>query len=112
MELSHTSLQRYRECPYRFLLAGALGLRRPDPVEAEFTGADHGTLAHAAMQRWLEPGSYLGRPEKRRTVKPRELPRDFVAKARADGPARRSGEPQVVDEETEKRYLRLLGASR
>jgi len=53
--LSHTSLQRYRDCPYRFLLADSLGLRRPEPLEAAFTAADHGNLAHAAMQRWLDP---------------------------------------------------------
>jgi ATP-dependent helicase/nuclease subunit B len=54
--LSHSSLQRYRDCPYRFLLADALGLRRPDPLEPDFTAADHGTLAHAVMQAWLAPG--------------------------------------------------------
>jgi ATP-dependent helicase/nuclease subunit B len=55
-KLSHTSLQRHRDCPYRFLLADAFGLRRADPVEAEFSAADHGNLAHGVMQAWLSPG--------------------------------------------------------
>ncbi|HOX24642.1 MAG TPA: PD-(D/E)XK nuclease family protein [Candidatus Krumholzibacteria bacterium] len=53
--LSHSAMQLYRECPYRFLLASALGLRRPDPLEAAFTPLTLGNLAHAAMKRWLEP---------------------------------------------------------
>lgn len=55
-QLSHTALQRYRDCPYQFLLSNGLSLRRPDPLEAEFTPLDHGNLAHAIMQRWLVPG--------------------------------------------------------
>jgi ATP-dependent helicase/nuclease subunit B len=55
--LSHTSLQRYRDCPYRFLMADGLRLRRPQAVEAEFTAADHGNLVHAVMKVWLDPGS-------------------------------------------------------
>lgn len=54
--LSHSALQNFRECPYRFLMANALALRRPDPVEAAFTAADAGSLAHAVMQRWLAVG--------------------------------------------------------
>jgi len=53
--LSHTALQRYRECPYRFLLADALGLRRPDPLEPVFAAPDAGNLAHLVMQTWLAP---------------------------------------------------------
>ncbi len=53
--LSHSAMQRYRECPYRFLLADALGLRRPDPLEPVFDAADVGELAHAVMQTWLAP---------------------------------------------------------
>ncbi len=55
-KLSHSSLQRFRDCPYRFLLADALRLKRPDPLDARFTAADHGNLAHAIMQSWLDPG--------------------------------------------------------
>jgi RecB family exonuclease len=53
--LSHTALQRHRECPYRFLLADALGLRRVDPLEPAFGAPDLGNLAHAVMQAWLDP---------------------------------------------------------
>jgi RecB family exonuclease len=31
-------------------------LRRPDPLEAAYSPADVGTLAHRVMQRWLHPG--------------------------------------------------------
>lgn len=55
--LSHTALQMYRECPYKFLLADRLKLRRTDPLATGFTAADAGTLAHRAMQRWLVPES-------------------------------------------------------
>ena len=51
--LSHSAMQHYRDCPYRYLLANALRLRRPDPVEAAVTSAAVGNLAHAVMQRWL-----------------------------------------------------------
>ncbi len=54
-KLSHTAMQRYRDCPYRFLLANALGLRRTDPIEASLTPMDVGNMAHAVMQAWLEP---------------------------------------------------------
>ncbi|MEZ4386109.1 MAG: PD-(D/E)XK nuclease family protein [Candidatus Krumholzibacteriia bacterium] len=54
-QLSHSALQVYRDCPYRFLMGNALGLRRQDPLEAEFSAADHGNLAHAVMQAWLAP---------------------------------------------------------
>ena len=52
---SHSALQAHRDCPYRFLMGNALGLRRPEPVEAEFTPADRGNLAHAVLERWLRP---------------------------------------------------------
>jgi len=55
-QLSHTGMQRYRECPYRFLLASALGLRRPEPLAAAFTPLALGNLAHRVMQAWLKPG--------------------------------------------------------
>ncbi|MBD3221392.1 hypothetical protein GF314_09125 [bacterium] len=53
--LSHTALQNYRECPYRFLMSHGLGLRRQDELEAEFTAREQGRLAHAVMERWLAP---------------------------------------------------------
>jgi len=54
--LSHTAMQRYRDCPYLFLMANAHGLRRPEALEAEFTPMDHGNLAHKVMENWLTPG--------------------------------------------------------
>ncbi len=54
--LSHTALRRHRDCPYAYLMAHALRLRRTDPVTGEYTALDHGTLAHAAMQRFLVAG--------------------------------------------------------
>ena len=53
--LSHSAMQRYRECPYRFLLANVLGLRAPEPLEASFTPMELGNLAHGAMEQWLVP---------------------------------------------------------
>lgn len=53
--LSHSALQRHRECPYRFLLADSLGLRRLDPLDQAYGPADVGNLAHAVMHRWLDP---------------------------------------------------------
>jgi ATP-dependent helicase/nuclease subunit B len=55
--LSHSSLQLYRDCPYRFLLERGFGLGEQEEVLAEFRHRDYGRLVHRCLQRFLAPGS-------------------------------------------------------
>ncbi len=54
--VTHTALKAYRECPYRFLLENGYGLREDERVLDELRKKDYGTLAHNALQRFLDPG--------------------------------------------------------
>lgn len=55
LELSWSSLNRWRECPYRSLLEKGFALRREEEVRAEFGRKQYGTLAHDVMCRFLDP---------------------------------------------------------
>lgn len=55
--LSWSGLRQWLECPYRFLLERRFVLRRDEDVQREFGRREYGSRAHAALQRFLTPGS-------------------------------------------------------
>ena len=54
-QFSWSSLQVWRDCPYRFLLAKGLALRQEEEIVQEFGKMDYGQLVHAAMRDFLDP---------------------------------------------------------
>jgi inactivated superfamily I helicase/RecB family exonuclease len=54
--ISHTALQDYRDCPYRFLLKHRFKLRETDELVQDLESKDYGNLVHETMERFLQPG--------------------------------------------------------
>ncbi len=54
---SHSGLEKYRQCPYRFLLEKGYGLAEQEEVRASFRRLDHGNAVHECLRLFLEPGS-------------------------------------------------------
>jgi|GEM_PF-1733825 len=55
-ELSWSALRLWRDCPYRFLLERGFALRPAEEVQEEFGRQEYGSLVHAALHSFLEPG--------------------------------------------------------
>ncbi|MBC8424224.1 PD-(D/E)XK nuclease family protein [bacterium] len=53
--ISHTALDTYRACPYRFLLERGYELREDERILEELRKKDYGTIAHDALKRFLRP---------------------------------------------------------
>jgi ATP-dependent helicase/nuclease subunit B len=54
---SHSGLEKYRRCPYRFLLEKGYGLAEQEEVLESFRKLDHGKTVHECLQLFLEPDS-------------------------------------------------------
>jgi len=50
-------LRLWRDCPYRFLLERGFGLRRDEEVQREFGRLEYGSIVHAVLQEFMQPGS-------------------------------------------------------
>jgi len=55
-KVSHTALQKWRACPYRFLLESGFELREEDRVLEELQRKDYGSIVHEALARFLREG--------------------------------------------------------
>jgi len=52
---SHSGLEKYRRCPYRFLLEKGYGLSEQEEVLESFRKLDHGNTVHECLRLFLEP---------------------------------------------------------
>ncbi len=52
---SHSGLEKYRRCPYRFLLEKGYGLAEQEEVLESFRRLDHGNAVHECLRLFLEP---------------------------------------------------------
>ncbi len=54
--LSHTAVNEYLGCPYRFLLGRLLRLREPERIIEQLEARDVGRIVHEALRAFLAPG--------------------------------------------------------
>ncbi len=54
---SHSGLEKYRQCPYRFLLEKGYGLAEQEEVLESFRRLDHGNAVHECLRLFLESDS-------------------------------------------------------
>ncbi|MDO9693407.1 MAG: PD-(D/E)XK nuclease family protein [Candidatus Latescibacteria bacterium] len=54
--ISHTALQTWRGCPYRFLLERGYELREEERILDELQRKDYGSIVHDALARFLKEG--------------------------------------------------------
>lgn len=55
-KISHTALNTWLGCPYRFLLERGYELREEDRIVAELQRKDYGSVVHDALARFLQDG--------------------------------------------------------
>jgi ATP-dependent helicase/nuclease subunit B len=56
-QLSASSIEALRNCPYQFFSRSLLGLREPDELDAELDKRDYGTWLHDVLKRFHEQRS-------------------------------------------------------
>nr|WP_255719735.1 PD-(D/E)XK nuclease family protein [Pelomonas sp. P8] len=56
-QLSASSIEALRNCPYQFFSRSVLGLREPDELDVELDKRDYGTWLHAVLRRFHEARS-------------------------------------------------------